>query len=145
MSELDRPRVPWIHSLAEHSDDRGTLVELTTAGGPQLRWCRVFSISVADAISRGGHAHRNCAQGLVAMAGSIRVKSFNGVERSEFRLTRRSEVLVVPPLNWLDLEFDEASTLLVLADRPYEADDYVYRMEDFLLLAGPPAAPPHEG
>lgn len=126
MSTPEDARTPWIHSLAEYRDERGTLIELTTAGTPGQNWRRAFSISVPGPTVRGGHAHRRCTQGLVAITGSVRVKSDTGRTRSEFFLARPQDVLVVPPRNWLDLEFTQAATLLVLADRPYEQEDYVH-------------------
>lgn len=134
MREPEEPRIPWVESLTEHGDERGTLVELTTAGGPDRRWCRAFTITVPGPTTRGGHGHRTCTQGLVAMNGHARVRSFDGLIERVYLLSRPSDVLVVPPLNWLDLEFEEASTLLVIADRLYEVEDYIYSREELTRI-----------
>ena len=52
-----------------------------------------------------------------------------------------SESLLVPPGLWSEREYVDADTvLLILCDRPYEADDYIRDYGDFLAWRSDRAA-----
>lgn len=127
--------VPWLQTLWAASDHRGTLVEVTKSGAPGQSWCRAFTLSTTAPSARGGHAHRKCTQALIAVVGTVVVRSQGAGGASEFHLSSATEALIVPPWNWLDLEMSENATLLVLADRPYEPEDYVRDLETFAIAA----------
>lgn len=127
--------VPWLQTLGAASDGRGTLVEVTKCGVPGQAWCRAFILSTTAPSARGGHAHKNCTQALIAMAGTVVVRSKGTGGESEFHLASLTEALIVPPWNWLDIGMSQNATLLVLADRPYEPEDYVHSLDEFSRLA----------
>lgn len=137
MSESEHPAprqllAPWLQTLSAASDDRGTLLEMTNAGVPGQTWCRVFTLSTEEPSARGGHAHRLCTQALIAIAGKTVVRSRGIQGEFEFGLESRTTALIVPPMNWLSIDMGPKATLAVLADRPYERDDYIYDLSELL-------------
>lgn len=130
-----RPSAPWLQVLSDSTDDRGSLVEVTKAGAPGQVWCRAFTLSTSKRSVRGGHAHKLCSQALIPILGRVVVRSRGYYGELAFELNLPATALVVPPLNWLDIEIDEGASLLVLADRPYEPEDYIYDFDQVLELA----------
>ena len=134
-SDLPSPALaPRLEVLAAATDDRGTLVEVSKAGVPGQAWCRAFILSTTAPAVRGGHAHKLCSQALIAIAGGSVVRSRGLVGELEFHLSSTTEALVVPPMNWLDIEMSQNATLLVLADREYESEDYIRDLDKFTTL-----------
>lgn len=131
---VGEPAFPTLETLRGSTDRRGTLVELTQAAAPRYVWCRVFALSTKTPSIRGGHAHRSCSQALIALAGEVRVRSRGGFGSAEFDLALTTQVLIVPPMNWLEIDMGPDSVLLVLADRPYEPEDYVRDIDEFIHL-----------
>jgi acetyltransferase-like isoleucine patch superfamily enzyme len=104
---------------------------------------RVYWISaVPPDLPRGGHAHRTTDQLLICPTTApvlIELERSNGKQWRETLGCGRS--LVVPHRTWLRTHFNVGSALVVLASRPYDADDYIRDHDAFLQLEAPP--PPH--
>jgi hypothetical protein len=76
--------------------------------------------------ARGGHAHRELEQVIVAVMGSFDVVLDDGSERRTFRLDRAYVGLYVPSMIWRELEgFSSGGVGVVLASEPYIEDDYI--------------------
>jgi hypothetical protein len=116
-------------------DARGGLGVVDIVNHAPFTPVRLFWISdVAVDQSRGGHAHKQCSQFMVCLSGSIRVDAFDGTTRRTFLLTRGDFINVVPGIYATETFLVEGAVLLVLCDRPYEADDYI--SDESLLTAG---------
>jgi hypothetical protein len=63
---------------------------------------------------------------MVCLSGRIRIDAFDGTVRRSFSLGRGEFINVVPGVYATETFLVEQSVLLVLCDRPYEADDYVH-------------------
>lgn len=82
--------------------------------------------------SRGGHAHRQLEQVIVAVMGSFDVVLDDGSESKVFRLDRGYRGLYVPPMIWREIEgFSSGGIGVVLASEPYAEDDYIRDYERF--------------
>ena len=69
----------------------------------------------------------------MAVSGSFRVTLDDGTQKRSFELKRPYEALYVKPGIWRDLDdFSSGSVCLVLASRPYEAEDYIRDYQEFL-------------
>jgi len=92
---------------------------------------RVYYLyDVPGGAARGGHAHKQLWQVLVAISGSFDVILDDGEARQRFSLNRSYNGLLVGPMMWRELDnFSSGSVCLVLASRPYEEEDY-YRDYD---------------
>lgn len=85
--------------------------------------------------TRGGHAHRNLQQLIVAASGSFDVVLDDGKIKRTVSLNRPNYGLAVKPGIWRELcNFSSGSVLLVLASMTYSEDDYLRNYDDFLTF-----------
>lgn len=87
--------------------------------------------------SRGGHAHKNLKQFLIALSGSFDVVLDNGYTRKVFTLNKPNKGLLIPNGIWRELEnFSAGSVCLSLVSELYDEDDYIRNYNDFKLFVG---------
>jgi hypothetical protein len=83
--------------------------------------------------NRGGHAHKDLQQLIVATSGSFDVLLDDGKNKKIVRLDRPNMGLYVVPGIWRELfEFSSGSVCLVLASNKYEDADYIRDYNDFI-------------
>lgn len=83
--------------------------------------------------SRGGHAHKNLYQVIVAASGSFSVILDDGKNKKSISLNRPYQGLFVVPGIWRELEnFSSGSVCLVLASKKYDEEDYMRNYNDFI-------------
>ena len=95
---------------------------------------RIFVITgVVENGVRGNHAHRKCWQALLATSGSVVVSWENAFAKGRLCLDSPNKILIVPPLNWIELrEFSSlSSSVTVVASDVYEEIDYIRDKGDF--------------
>lgn len=81
---------------------------------------------------RGGHAHRELRQLIVAAGGSFDVILDDGMNKKIVTLNRPDYGLMLVPGIWRELiEFSSGATCLVLASHGYDADDYIRDYTEF--------------
>jgi len=124
-----------LYPLTYARDLRGSLSAVEFADLPfQPR--RVFAVyGVPDESIRGAHVHRACGELLVCMCGEVSCIADDGVARQEFRLTTPRVALHIPPMIWImQYRYTADAVLVVLAELPYDPDDYIRDYEQFLEL-----------
>ena len=125
---------PKTIELSGFDDHRGSLVvgELNK----QLPFSveRFFFVShVPEGEPRGIHAHKECHQFLVCVAGSVKAMVDDGETRTVVLLDRPTLGLHMPPLTWgAQYDYSPDAVLLVLASHHYDADDYIHDYDEFL-------------
>lgn len=83
--------------------------------------------------SRGGHAHRDLQQLIVAVMGSVDVLLDDGDRKRLVTLNRAYNALYLPRLIWRDLlNFSSGAICLVLASLPYDESDYIRDYAEFI-------------
>jgi hypothetical protein len=130
-----------LHPLTNARDLRGSLAAVEFADLP-FAPRRAFAVyAVPDESVRGAHAHRECGQFLVCVSGAVSCIADDGSSRQEFRLTSPEVGLLLPRMIWgMQFGFTSNAALLVLAQLPYDPDDYVRDYEEFLELVGTSSA-----
>ena len=94
---------------------------------------RYYLYDVPGGEERGGHAHRNLYQLIVAASGSFDVILDDGRERRTISLNRPYYGLLVRPGIWRELNnFSSGAVSLVLASELYDESDYIREYPDFL-------------
>lgn len=95
---------------------------------------RVFySYDIPGGEERGGHAHKECHQFIIAASGSFEVVLDDGTNKRTVALNRPFWGLHVPPGIWSSEQgFSSGSICLVLASHAYSEDDYIRNYDDFL-------------
>jgi WxcM-like, C-terminal len=82
--------------------------------------------------ARGGHAHKELLQLIVAASGSFDITLTDGKDKKKFSLARPYQGLFVPPGLWRELDnFSSGSICLVLASTAYAEEDYIRDFERF--------------
>ena len=81
---------------------------------------------------RGGHAHYELEQYIIAASGSFDVDLDDGINKRKFTLNRPNLALHVVPGLWRELNnFSSGSISLVLASEKYTEEDYIRNYEHF--------------
>jgi len=82
--------------------------------------------------SRGGHAHKELYQLIIAAGGSFDVLLDDGNNKKIVKLNRPNFGLFVVPGIWRELfEFSSGSVCLVLASHKYDENDYLREYNNF--------------
>lgn len=85
--------------------------------------------------SRGGHAHKELYQLIIAAGGSFEVLLDDGKNKKIVRLNRPNFGLLVVPGIWRELfEFSSGAICLVLASHKYDEHDYIREYNEFVEL-----------
>ncbi|MDO1501266.1 FdtA/QdtA family cupin domain-containing protein [Winogradskyella maritima] len=81
---------------------------------------------------RGGHAHRELHECLVAVSGSFDVILNDGENSKTVTLNKPDIGLIIPDGIWRELEnFSSGSVCLVLASQEFNEDEYIRDFNDF--------------
>lgn len=85
---------------------------------------------------RGGHAHLELTQLIVAASGSFDVLLDDGINKKIVTLNRPDYGLLVVPGIWRELmEFSSGGICLVLASHKYDESDYIRNNDNFKKYA----------
>jgi dTDP-4-dehydrorhamnose 3,5-epimerase-like enzyme len=97
---------------------------------------RVFHIyDVPGGESRGGHAHREVFEFIVAASGSFSVTLDDGKEKRTVLLNRPYQGLLIVPGIWLSLDdFSSGAIALVVTSDLYDPADHIKVYENFIQL-----------
>jgi len=82
---------------------------------------------------RGGHAHKEQLEFLIALSGSFTVTLDNGRSKKSFLLNKPNKGLLLPTGIWRELEdFSSGAICLVLSSGEFDEDDYIRSYDDFI-------------
>jgi len=95
---------------------------------------RVYYLyDVPSGAERGGHAHKDLQQFLVALSGSFDVVLKDGKEEQIITLNKPYEGLLINSGIWRELQnFSSGSVCLVVASEVYIEEDYIRDFDEFL-------------
>lgn len=134
MNKLKKVRIIEFPKI---NDSRGNLSFVEGARHVPFSIRRVFYIyDVPGGATRGAHAHRTCAEVVVAVAGSFDIILTNGRDETCVHLNRSNMGVLVPPGTWITMpNFTTGSILLALASEEYEEEDYIRDFDEYLRYA----------
>ena len=83
-------------------------------------------------VERGGHSHIELQQILIAMAGTITVKTevLNGFKQI-FILDNPSNGLLIPKLCWREMKYTHNAVQMCIASIAYDERDYIRDYKEF--------------
>ncbi len=120
--------------LPKISDPRGNLTFVEGGIHVPFEIKRVYYLyDVPGGAERGGHAHRELHQLIIAMSGSFDIKLDDGTEKKSVHLNRSYYGLYVCPMIWREINnFSSGSVCMVLASALYDEFDYYRKYTSFL-------------
>lgn len=132
---MDR-NLGYIIDLPKIFDPRGNLTVAEQRKNVPFDVARVYWVyDVPAGESRGGHAHKQCLEFIIAVSGSFHVTLDNGHERQTFLLNHPYQGLLVETGVWRTLDdFSSGAVCLVLASELYEEEDYIRDYDEFLRM-----------
>ncbi len=95
---------------------------------------RVYYLyDVPNRADRGGHAHKELFQLVVAVSGSFDIELYDGFEKVKYTLNQPDQGLLIIPGIWRNLNnFSGGGICLVLASHEYDEDDYIRDYQEYL-------------
>ena len=128
--------------LTKITDTRGNLTFIEGQRHVPFPIRRVYYIyDVPAGAERGGHAHRELNQLIVAAAGSFDLIVDDGSRRERLTLNRPYEGVLLGSMVWREMDnFCSGSVGLVLASIAYDEDDYIRDYDTFATTAAKASA-----
>ena len=125
-----------IIQLPKIEDRRGNLTFIEGHNHVPFAIARVYYLyDVPGGVERGGHAHKELEQFIIAASGSFDVALDDGTTKKTFSLNRSYYGLYLPRMIWREIvNFSSGAVCLVLASLPYDEADY-YRDYDVFIQA----------
>ena len=123
--------------LPKISDPRGNLSFIESGTHIPFSIQRAYYLyDVPGGAERGGHAHKELHQLIIAVSGSFDVHLDNGHEQLSWRLDRPYSGLYICPMIWRTIDnFSSGAVCLVLASHRYEESDYYREYNEFIKNA----------
>jgi dTDP-4-dehydrorhamnose 3,5-epimerase-like enzyme len=123
-----------IKELPKIHDPRGNLTFVESSTHIPFDIQRVYYLyDVPGGSERGGHAHKELHEFIVAMSGSFDVVLDDGKNKKRVHLSRSYYGLYVCPMIWRELDnFSSGSVCMVLASHRYNEQDYYRDYPEFM-------------
>lgn len=131
-NDVDDCRIVDIETHANGRDGNLSVMQNDSRAVFPVR--RVYYLyDVPGGESRGGHAHRDLHEMLVAVSGSFSVTISDGVKSRTVMLNRPNKGLHIVPGIWRTLDdFSSGSVCLVMSSLEYDESDYIRDYDQFL-------------
>ena len=129
---MDKPRIIELTKILDH---RGNLSVVEQFKDVPFEIKRVYwTYDVPGGESRGGHAHKEQAELVVAVSGSFYVSVDDGKgNKQKFFLNHPFRGLYLPTGCWRTLDdFSSGAVCLVMASDYFDEEDYIREYDDFL-------------
>ncbi len=122
-----------IIQLPKVEDVRGNLTFIEENRHIPFEIKRVYYLyDVPGGESRGGHAHKQLQQFIIAATGSFDVVLDGGSSQERYHLNRSYYGLYIPPMVWRELDnFSSGSVSLVLVSDYFDEEDYIREHDVF--------------
>ena len=123
-----------IIEMDKHHNDLGNITVIENGKEIPFDVQRTYYLyDVPGGEARGGHAHKDLRQLIVAASGSFSVTLDDGNVKRTFMLNRPYQGLLIVPGVWRELDdFSSGSVCLVLASHKYDEKDYIRDYNEFL-------------
>lgn len=119
--------------LPKISDPRGNLTFIESGRHIPFDIRRVYYLyDVPGGAERGGHAHKNLHQLIIAISGSFDIHLDDGVDIKKIHLNRSYQGLYICPMIWREIDnFSSGAVCMVLASDFYDESDYYRTYSEF--------------
>jgi hypothetical protein len=126
--------------------DRPYLIDFPKIGDPYLGYISVaektnlpfipkrvyWTYFTPESIERGGHAHIQLQQVLIAVSGSIKITIETVLgEKYNFNLNKPNLGLFIPKKSWRTMQYSHNAVQVCIASIEYNESDYIRKYQDF--------------
>lgn len=119
-------------NLPTIGDERGFLTSIEQLNSVPIEIKRIFYMHHLT-YNRGGHAHIDTDQIIIAISGTFKLKVFDGVNEDIYLMDDCTKGVFSPKLTFCDLyDFSPNAVCLVLADTNYDIKMSLRTREDFI-------------
>jgi dTDP-4-dehydrorhamnose 3,5-epimerase-like enzyme len=124
-----------IIDLPKIADSRGNLTFVECGRHIPFDIKRTYYLyDVPGGVERGGHAHKDLHQLIIAISGAFDIVLDDGREKKRYQLNRSYFGLYVCPMIWREMDnFSSGAVCLVLASNYYDEADYYRNYDDFII------------
>ena len=121
-------------TLPKISDPRGNLTFVEAERHIPFSIKRVYYLyDVPGGAERGGHAHKELHQFIIAMSGSFDIHLDDGRSKKSVHMNRSYYGLYVCPMIWREIDnFSSGAVCMVLASNYYDESDYYREYKQFV-------------
>ena len=125
-----------IIDLSKIQNDAGNITVVENGKNIPFDVKRIYYLyDVPGGESRGGHAHYELEQYIIAASGSFDVILNDGKNKKRITLNRPNFALHILPGLWRELDNSSSGAIcLVLASQKYLESDYIREYKEFLKL-----------
>src|SRR5690554_1347914 len=129
-NQIDKIRLQPIPKI---TDPRGNLAVIEKTVLPYTIKRVYYLYDVPSDAARGGHAHKEQQEFLIAISGSFTVVLDDGQHKKEILLNKPDKGLLIPTGIWRELnDFSSGAVCLVVSSGEFEEADYIREYDDFL-------------
>ena len=123
-----------IITLDKHHNEKGNISVVENSKTIPFEVKRIYYLyDVPGGEARGGHAHQELYQLIIAASGSFTVALDDGNVKRTFLLNRPYQGLYIVPGIWRTLDdFSSGSVCLVLASHGYSEADYIRDYQEYI-------------
>lgn len=123
-----------IVNLPKITDPRGNLTFIEGERHVPFDIKRIYYLyDVPGGAERGGHAHKNLHQLIIAISGSFDIVLDDGRNKKRIHLNRSYYGIYVCPMIWREMDnFSSGAVCLVLASNLYDEADYYRNYSEFI-------------
>ena len=123
-----------ILEIDKHHNDKGNLSVVENGKTVPFDVKRVFYLyDVPGGESRGGHAHKEALQFVIAASGSFDITLYDGELKRTVTVNRPYMGLLIVPGIWGALDnFSSGSVCLVLTSTEYSEEEYIRDYNEFI-------------
>ena len=116
-------------------DVRGDLTFIQGEIDIPFNIARVYYIYNAPVnAQRGGHAHKDLEQVIIALSGSFRLILDNGKQKFNYWLNNPQQGIYINKLVWREIDsFSQGAVCMVLASEHFQESDYYRNYKHFLM------------
>ncbi len=129
---------PFILEFPVVHDARGNLTFVEGQNHVPFDIKRIYYLyDIPGGSVRGGHAHKELDQLIVAVMGSFDITIDNGTRKEKFHLSRSYYGLYLPRGWWREIDnFSSGSVCFVMASDVYKESDYYRDYNEFIKSKG---------
>lgn len=123
-------QIYWVDLPSVH-DNRGVLTAIESGSDIPFGIKRIFYMHHVK-MDRGGHAHMDTDQVVIAAHGSFEIEVYDGQKNNRYSLNDPEKGLFIPKMIFVNLfDFSEDAVCLVLSSTHYDIKRSIRSIEDY--------------